>query len=292
MLASTLIITACGGGGSSVVTPPAVVTPVTLTFTCWNGLILSNTVQPTKVGCAAVTDSAIKAVVTGSVLSFTGIPTGPALTGSTLVAQGGPSTVTFTNGALVSGTILPTTAYTFTGAKLTFSNAPDLTIAGNFTTAPTAFVWPTDVKTVVEPGIVNGVANQALAIKTWIKATGLPIGANPRDPAWDLELANGNIQILKTGETANDPQGTKQTLWRAVYEQPTGGYCFIPVYSNTGMRQSFISCIGDKLAYIVGVNDMTNPLNNGIIYRGTGTNANNCWRSTVALGDRPVVCPF
>lgn len=319
VLATALIITACGGGGGGsatdpvitlppiVVTPPVVVVPsifaapVTLDMNNKTAVDINMTtvisVEFTPVNFTNPIAVNFTATSTGATFNCGGVKvSNGVLSDFTVAPVTGSVKWTATSNFAVNG--LPYATNCAFSLPLTIvsgavSSNP-VTVSFSFTTkAMSAFVWPNDVKTIVEVGIVNGVANQALAIKTWIKAIGLPIGANPRDPAWDLELANGNIQILKTGETANDLQGIKQTLWRAVYEQPTGGYCFAPVYSNTGMIQSRMSCIGDKLAYVIGVSDVVNPANSGIIYRGTGTvNGTNCWRNTVALGDRSVTCPF
>ena len=302
VLATALILTACGGGGGSatdlVVTPPVIVAPpVVLVFSCWNGTILSGTVQPTKVGCAAVPDTAVKAVITGTALSFSGIPTNATLASSTVTAtaQSG-SVVTWSNGAITSGAMLFSTTYTFTGGKLTFSNAPDMTIAGNFTTGanPTAFVWPTDVKTLVEPGIVNGAVNAALAVRTWLALN--PASETVGDDAWNANRKSGNTVVIKTAEKAADTNGVQRPIWREVYKFTAGtavGYCIRPVFGDTGLAYSVQqTCFNEAPAYVIGVSDSVTSGNNGVIYRGTGANANTCARSTIALGDKIVPCPF
>ena len=209
-LAIAVTLAACGGGGGGSTTTPAVTPPVT--FACWDGSVLTGTVQPTKVGCAAVTDSAIKAAVTGSMLSFTGIPSGAALTGSTLVSQNGNSSITFTNGTITSGTMLFSTTYTFTGGKLTFSNAPDLTIAGSFVTGP-------DPATCTLPSMKNSfgvcISPPAVAgyswnntMKAWVADIGVLVtGANTLpdscfligDACWKENVANGKIKFVNSG---------------------------------------------------------------------------------------------
>lgn len=259
-LAVTALLTACGGGGSATApgaTPPAAI----FSFTCWNGVVLSSTVQPTKVGCAAVTDSAIKAAVTGSALAFTGIPSGAALTGSTLVAQNGNSSITFTNGTITSGTMLLSTTYTFTGGKLTFSNAPDLTIAGSFTTgadpapcvlpamknsfgvcinppAAAGYTW----NTVLGGGVWE--ANEEIFTSGTLSRVGtLVSGANQMstgcqnigDDVWLKDSASGKIKYLRSGLLTPDGQQLSFAYHQSCSSLPgfqAGVYVLKPMYSN------------------------------------------------------------
>ncbi len=288
-LSVATLVAACGGGGGSApaptVTPPA-------TCACWDGSVLSGTVQPTKGGCPAVPSTGIKAAAVGAALSFTGIPLGAALTGSALIAQTGNSSITFTNG-VGTGQVTFSTTYIFTGAKLVFSNAPDLTLAGNFTTGPdpVPFVWPTDVKNVVEAGIVNGVADQALAVRTWLVLG--PASDTVGDANWNANRKNGNTTVVKTGEKAADTNGVQRPIWREIYKFTTGSYCIRPIFGDTGLAYSVQqTCFNEVIAYAVGVSDSVTPGNNGVIYRGTGVNANKCYVNAVTIGDKPVTCPF
>ncbi len=252
ILAATALLAACGGGGGGsatpVVTPPVV--PVNLSFTCWNGVVLSSTVQPTKVGCAAVTDSAIKAVVTGSVLSFTGIPSGAALTGSTLVAQNGNSSITFTNGAISSGAMLFSTTYTYTGGKLTFSNAPDLTIAGSFTTGanPTACTLPAmknSLGACISPPATTGYTWNA-GLGAWVANVGVKVvGTNElpagctfwADQCWKDSVANGTVKFIATpalmiGYNNRPVVFAYYRLYSTIFKANQWNY--LPIYADNG----------------------------------------------------------
>lgn len=247
-LAVTALLTACGGGGSATA-PGATPSTAILSFTCWNSVVLLGPVQPTKVGCAAVTDSAIKATVTGSTLTFAGIPTGAALTGSTLVAQNGNSSITFTNGTITSGTIMFSTTYTFTGAKLTFSNAPDLTIAGSFTTGanPVTAWWP---PTFIPEGVKNFLDKTLATPGAVVNATypgqtqsGLlpPLCRITGDDCWKEAVRNGTIKFAAT-TAVNKLQPTRPVAF-GFYKtvdtiffpgQNTMMYCLKPFFADDG----------------------------------------------------------
>ena len=218
VLATALIITACGGGGGGsatdlVVTPPPVIVtpPVVFVFSCWNGTILSGTVQPTKVACAPVPDSSIKAVITGTTLTLTGIPTNATLASSAVTAQSGGSVVTWSNGAITSGTMLFSATYTYTGGKLTFSNVPDLTIAGSFTTGanPTACTLPAmknSLGACISPPAATGYTWNA-GLGAWVANVGVKVvGTNElpagctfwADQCWKDSVANGTVKFIAT----------------------------------------------------------------------------------------------
>lgn len=251
ILATALLITACGGGGGGSATTPAVTSPVvvtppvTLSFPCWN-----NVVQLTKVDCAAVPIDTIKAVVAGSALSFTGIPSGAALTGSTLVAQGGQSTVTFTNGTITSGTMLFNTTYTFTGGKLTFSNAPDLTIAGSFTTAadPSSCTLPAmknSLGVCISPPAATGYTWNA-GLGAWVANVGVKVvGTNElpagctfwADQCWKDSVANGTVKFIATpalmiGYNNRPVVFAYYRLYSTIFKANQWNY--LPIYADDG----------------------------------------------------------
>ena len=196
VIASLAVVTlaaACGGGGGSA--PAPTVTPP-VTFACWDGSVLSGTVQPTKAGCTAVPSTGIKAAAVGAALSFTGIPSGAALTGSALIAQTGNSSISFTNG-VGTGQVTFSTAYTFTGAKLVFSNAPDLTLAGNFTTAANPVASTCNLTTQKYESGIGACVNQP-AVKI-LKLNKLPAECKLNlDDCYNQKVADGTIQFAQS----------------------------------------------------------------------------------------------
>lgn len=256
-LATVLTLAACGGGGGSTPTP-AVTPPVT--FACWDGSVLTGTAQPTKVSCPVVPTTSITTNVAAGVLVFAGIPTGAALTGSTLVSQNGNSSITFTNGAITSGTMLFSTTYTFTGAKLTFSNAPDLTIAGSFVTGPdpTACTSPSMKNALgicISPPAATGYSwNSVLGGGVWeandelftngilTRAGTLVSGANQMssgcqnigDDVWLKDSASGKIKYIKSA-VKGDAEQLSFAYYQSCSSLPgfqAGVYVIVPMYSN------------------------------------------------------------
>ena len=192
-LSLVTLVAACGGGGGSA--PAPTVTPP-VTFACWDGSVLSGTLQPTKAGCTAVPSAGIKAAAVGAALSFTGVPSGATLTSSALIAQSGNSSITFTNG-VGTGQVTFSTTYTFAGAKLVFSNAPDLTLAGSFSTAanPVASTCnPTTQK--FESGLGACVNQPAVKV---LKLNKLPAECQLNlDACYNQKVADGTIQFAQS----------------------------------------------------------------------------------------------
>ncbi len=288
ILASALILTACGGGGGSatdlVVTPPVIVAPpVVLVFSCWNGTILSGTVQPTKVGCAAVPDTAVKAVITGTTLSFSGIPTNATLASSTVTAQSGGSVVTWSNGTITSGAMLFSTTYSFIGGKLTFSNAPDLTIAGSFTTGANPAASTCNSTTQKYESGVGACVNQP-AIKV-LKLNKLPVECQLNlDACYNQKVADGTIQFA---------QSEISDLVFALYITFDDFVVAYPVHKSDGTPQNVARDIrnggqkGNPIDWFAGSK-------NGVTFKGSkdgicvelALNANK-----TAFATTPVTCP-
>jgi hypothetical protein len=299
------LLAACGGGGDSGTPTPVPVT-YTSTKTCWDNSRPVSTVSQvdadTKVpaSCPPITTTGVTVSIVNGVLTFAGFPSGAAITGSTLTATSASSTVSYTDGILRSGTLLGSATYTYSGATVAFTNAPNATLAGTFLSPALASAWPTNVKALFEPGVVNGTVNPALAVRTWLALN--PVTNVIGDAAWNANLVNGNVQIVKSGEMAPDINGVQRNIWRAEYtrviDTASGkvGYCMSPIFADTGMSYVNDNAVGTTCytsapIYVVGVSDSVNPANNGVIYAFMDAGNQLCSRLTVR-GGALTTCPF
>jgi hypothetical protein len=316
------LLAACGGGGGGDapvgVTPPVVTSPaVTVTYTatamCASGPALTSTVSQVAAdalvpnACPALPATAYAAttVVAGSgtlSLTVTGLPAG--FVNGVLTATGLASGGTWDVVATAAGiTVTPragaatdwATSYSGT-LVMNFAGAPSASKTITFTTpaAPVTFAWTASVKTLVEPANVNGVlVSSNLAVTTWLALNPVEVSQNTTiigGAKWNANLANDNVQIVKSGEMAPDINGVQRNIWRAVYSYVNCNgrvNCISPIYADTGL--SYVNdnavgttCfLGDAPAYVVGVSDAV-PEKNGMIFRvASGPAANSCFLLTV-----------
>jgi hypothetical protein len=301
---SAAILTACGGGGGGSSDTPPTTPPTTTTYTsaktCHNGQRPTSTVSQAAAdalvpnSCPAVPTTGVTVSVVGGVLVVNGLPSGVTIASSSLTATNGSSVVVYSNGALVSGSLISGT-YTYSGATVTFTNAPAVTLAGTFLSpvTPVVFNWPTDIKNLVEVGIVNGTVTPSLAITEWTTMSPYTEQINNSDD-WKTNLKNGNVKILKSGEMAPDINGVQRNIWRAVFYNPWAkSWCITPVHADNGTAyngdtRTSVSCGSGSMGFIVGVSDTT-ANKNGVIYKGL---SGNCWLNTVTRGDEWATCPI
>ena len=320
-------LTACGGGGGS--SPAgttggvAASTSPAFSFKCFDTTITSNAAQPSSADCSPLAQSTLAKVsvtvsatnelkVSGLPPSFTAgtvtlgdlvrtrfvytvVPTGTA--GSGL----GLATLATAPAGVQLGTMQYASSYAGT-AKLSFNDAREANIAFTLVTGfdPTPLAWVSVAKTVVDAGIVNGVVNSTLAVRTWLTLSPAAqyIGGNAD---WVSNLKSGNVQIVKSGEMAPDASGVQRNIWRAVYAIQQNSilvpfaYCISPIYADTGLsyvndNRTGVTCLSGQIAYAIGVDNPSNPTSSGMIYRGVGYNT--CSLNTATKGDTPIACPF
>ncbi|MEY4507816.1 MAG: hypothetical protein RL297_2394 [Pseudomonadota bacterium] len=301
---SAAILTACGGGGGGSSDTPPTTPPTTTTYTsaktCHNGQRPTSTVSQAAAdalvpnSCPAIPTTGVTVSVVGGVLVVNGLPSGVTIASSSLTATNGSSVVVYTNGALVSGTLMSGT-YTYSGAAVTFTNAPAVTLAGTFLSPvppPVVFNWPTDIKNLVEVGIVNGTVTPSLAITEWTTMSPYTQQINNSDD-WKTNLKNGNVKILKSGEMAPDINGVQRNIWRAVfYNSFTKGWCMTPVHADNGTAyngdtRTSVACYSVSIDKIIGVSDSV-ANRNGVINKKD----NLCALNTVTRGDEVIPCPI
>lgn len=248
--ATAIMLTACGGGGGTT-TPPATGGTYTATSLCASGPALTSTVSQAAANalvpnsCPAVPTTGVTVNVVGGMLVVNGLPPGVTVATSSFTAISGGSTVVFTNGALTSGTLLSGATYTYSGAQVTFTNAPNVIIAGTFVSpvivvciapamlntanacisapAATGYTW----NSVVAGGVWVADIGVLVSTANLLPVTSFVIG----DAAWLTAAANGTIKYVKTAsikqqdsrpliyafyKTTNAPGGNGNTEYYAV----------------------------------------------------------------------------
>jgi hypothetical protein len=172
--------------------------------------------------------------------------------------------------------------------KLNYANGPAEQTAGNFTTPASTFVWPTSVKTTVQPAMVNGVVvDPSRAVRVFSPTSPVVLTLGASDKNTQENLANGNIVMIVTGEV-NDGVSTNYLI----YKNYAGTNCIRPVRSDTGVgygnSEATSNCFtGDAPTYVIGTDD---PFY-GILYRSGADNGNRCSLYGVK-GTKITPCPF
>jgi len=185
-------------------TVPPVVTPTTptlLSFACWDGNILYGTTQPDKNGCSIPPSIGISVTVTTAItegtLTLVGLDPRLKVVKYTLRADstsGPASHVAFFDGVMKTGPtyrLYEDTPYSYSGAVIDFENAPSITIAGTFKTAP-------HVVTVADA--------QAMIVSMGVKLIAPPTKELPAsvtkvtDEDFLQYVADGTILVVDTGD--------------------------------------------------------------------------------------------
>ncbi len=157
----------------------------------------------------------------------------------------------------------------------------------------TQVAWLSNVKTLIEPGIVNGAVNPSLAVTVWTPMS--PVASNIGDnPDWVANLKNGNVKIVKTGEMAADINGIPRNVWYAIFLNPRGnGYCNTPVNAHDGSAAYYNdsrtsqACFTSPAEYLIGMSDV-NTNKNGLLAKVK----NLCYLTTIVRGSEAVTCPL
>ena len=293
--ATAIMLTACGGGGGTT-TPPATGGTYTATSLCASGPALTSTVSQAAANalvpnsCPAVPTTGVTVNVVGGMLVVNGLPPGVTVATSSFTAISGGSTVVFTNGALTSGTLLSGATYTYSGAQVTFTNAPNVIIAGTFV-SPVIVVC-------IAPAMLN-TANACIsapaatgytwnsAVKVWVADRGIYITSINTLPAACLNINDACYLAQAANGTIKFAQGPTNVMF-AVYQTADGYLNTMPLNSdgtpnNVGTSLVSGGASGNFWDYVVGTVS-------GIIRKTSG---GGCAEFTFGTlwGASPVTCP-